>query len=100
MYRPVKFFQYRYGTAITPGADIHYTTNGVDSAPSDATASGGMVRIDQRGTLKARTWAAGMPASNVVVATYTMNLRAPVRTLAETAASTTVTSIAPVNGAP
>ena len=65
-------------TAVTPGAEIHYTTNGVDPTLADASvASGGSVVIDQSGTLKAAAWAAGMPASNVASAVYTMNLPAP-----------------------
>ena len=64
--------------AMTPAAEIHYTTNGVDPTQSDAAVtSGGTVSIDQSGTLKARAWAAGMPLSNVAAATYTMNLPAP-----------------------
>lgn len=65
-------------SAMSPAADIHYTTNGVDPTQSDATvASGATVTIDQSVTLKARAWAAGMPVSNVAGATYTMNLPAP-----------------------
>jgi alpha-tubulin suppressor-like RCC1 family protein len=65
-------------TAITAGAEIHYTTSGVDPTQSDTTvASGGTVTIDASVTLKARAWASGMPISNVAAAVYTMSLPAP-----------------------
>ena len=65
-------------TAVTPAAEIHYTTNGVDPTQADATvASGGSVLIDQTGVLKATAWAGGMPVSNVAAATYTMVLPSP-----------------------
>lgn len=65
-------------TAVTAGAEIHYTTNGSDPTTSDATVtSGNTVTIDATGTLKVKAWASGMPASNVAAAVYTMNLPAP-----------------------
>jgi alpha-tubulin suppressor-like RCC1 family protein len=65
-------------TALSAGADIHYTTTGVDPTQADPTiASGSSLVIDQSVTVKARAWASGMPFSNVAVATYTMNLPLP-----------------------
>ncbi len=65
-------------TAVTPGAEIHYTTNGADPTQADvAVASGGTVTIDSTVTLKAAAWKVGMPASNVALATYAMSLAAP-----------------------
>jgi alpha-tubulin suppressor-like RCC1 family protein len=65
-------------TVVTPGATIHYTTNGVDPTESDATVtSGNSVTIDASVTLKAKAWASGMPASNLASAAYTMNLPTP-----------------------
>jgi alpha-tubulin suppressor-like RCC1 family protein len=64
-------------SAVTAGADIHYTLNGADPTTGDAVvASGSTVTIDQSVTLKTRAWKSGMPASNIGVATYTMNLPA------------------------
>jgi alpha-tubulin suppressor-like RCC1 family protein len=65
-------------SAVTPGADIHYTTTGVDPTQSDATVvSGAAVVIDQSVTLKARAWASGLPVSNVGAVVLTMNLPLP-----------------------
>ncbi|PYR13611.1 MAG: hypothetical protein DMF99_00940 [Acidobacteria bacterium] len=64
-------------TAVTSGAEIHYTTNGSDPTQTDPTVvSGGSVSIDQTMTFKAAAWASGMPASNVASAIYTMALPA------------------------
>jgi alpha-tubulin suppressor-like RCC1 family protein len=68
-------------SAVTPGAAIHYTTNGVDPMLTDPTVSSGAnVIIDQSVTLNARAWAAGMPVSNIASAIYTMTLTAPIVT--------------------
>jgi alpha-tubulin suppressor-like RCC1 family protein len=49
-------------TSATPGAVIHYTTNGLDPTPSDpSVASGGAVSVDRSLVLKARAFAAGYP---------------------------------------
>jgi alpha-tubulin suppressor-like RCC1 family protein len=65
-------------TSDTPGATIHYTTNGVDPTTSDPTvASGGSVAIASNTTLKAKAWADGMPESTVQVAAYTMKVVTP-----------------------
>jgi len=65
-------------TAVTPGAVIHYTTNGANPTSADSSvSSGGTISIDQSVTLKAAAWAGSMPSSNVAVAVYTMNLPAP-----------------------
>lgn len=76
-------------TAVTPGAEIHYTTNGIDPTQSDAlVASGGMVVIDQSATLKVKAWSASMPESNVASAAFTMNLPLPTVSLASGTYST------------
>jgi alpha-tubulin suppressor-like RCC1 family protein len=55
----------------TSGAQIHYTTNGVDPTPSDPSiASGNSLLIDVSTTLKAKAWHATMPASSVTTAVY------------------------------
>jgi hypothetical protein len=61
-----------------PDATIHVTTTGSDPLESDPTvASGGSVPITVTTTLKARAYKAGAPSSNVVVATYTLQVVAP-----------------------
>jgi alpha-tubulin suppressor-like RCC1 family protein len=56
----------------TPGAVIHYTTNGADPVESDSViASGSSVTISQSLTLKARAFKNGWTTSPVRSATYT-----------------------------
>jgi hypothetical protein len=63
---------------VTPGATIHYTTTGVAPTEADATiASGSVLAITQSTTLKAKAWLAGMPASNITSATYTLVVGTP-----------------------
>jgi hypothetical protein len=60
-------------TCSTPGATIHYTTNGVDPTESDPTiASGGsvLVGVDPPTVLKARAWKTGLEPSGVKEAHY------------------------------
>lgn len=65
-------------SVVTAGATIHYTTNGQDPTTSDATVtSGNSVAITQSGTLKARAWLSGRPASNIAVATFTLTAVMP-----------------------
>jgi alpha-tubulin suppressor-like RCC1 family protein len=60
-------------TCDTPGATIHYTTNGNNPTTSDPTvASGGTVPVNQSLTLKAAAWKTGMATSAVDAATYSM----------------------------
>jgi hypothetical protein len=60
-------------TEATPGAAIHYTTNGADPTESDPTVvSGGAVVVDHGLTLKARAFQAGLVPSSVTTATYTI----------------------------
>lgn len=62
----------------TPGADIHYTTTGVEPTLADPqVASGGSVNVDQNTTLKARAWKTGYPTSDVSSATYTLRPATP-----------------------
>ncbi len=59
-------------------ATIHVTTTGSDPLESDPTvANGGSVPITVTTTLKARAYKAGAPPSNVVAATYTLQVVAP-----------------------
>ncbi len=65
-------------SAVTPGAAIYYTTNGVDPTTGDpALPSGGTFIVDRTLTLKAIAVKDGMPSSNVAAAAYIMNLPAP-----------------------
>jgi alpha-tubulin suppressor-like RCC1 family protein len=65
-------------TAATPGATIHYTTNGVDPTEADAViASGGSVSVDQSLSLKAKAWKTGMAPSNIAWADYTLQVAIP-----------------------
>jgi alpha-tubulin suppressor-like RCC1 family protein len=55
----------------TPGAEIHYTTDGATPTIADPVldpAAG--VHVDRTATLRARAFRRGMPASNVATATY------------------------------
>ncbi|MBL8144205.1 MAG: chitobiase/beta-hexosaminidase C-terminal domain-containing protein, partial [Acidobacteria bacterium] len=59
-------------------ATIHVTTTGSDPLESDPTvANGGSVPITVTTTLKARAYKSGAPPSNVVAATYTLQVVAP-----------------------
>lgn len=65
-------------TVATPGALVHYTTNGNDPSTSDpSVASGGIVVVGQTLTLKIKGMKAGMPPSDTVTGVYTMALLAP-----------------------
>ena len=65
------------GGAIT-GALIHYTTNGLDPTQTDPSVSpGGAVTITQSATLKAKAFKSGLPPSDVVSATYTLQVPIP-----------------------
>ena len=70
------------GGAIA-GAVIHYTTNGADPTQADPSVPpGGAVTVTQSGTLKARAFKSGMPPSDVASATYTLQVPAPVFSIA------------------
>ncbi len=56
-------------TCTTPGAVIHYTTNGVDPTNSDPIVNGS-VRVNGNLTLKAKAWKTGWTASGIKSATY------------------------------
>jgi hypothetical protein len=65
-------------TCATPGATIHYTTNGVDPTESDLTiASGGSVYMDRSMTLKAKAWKGSMTPSNINSAAYQIIVATP-----------------------
>jgi len=60
-------------TCDTPGAVIHYTTNGNTPTESDPViASGSSLPVGQSLTLKAKAFKTGLPASGTTSATFTM----------------------------
>lgn len=62
----------------TSGATIRYTRTGVDPTESDATVtSGNTLAVTYSQTLKVKAWKAGMPASQVKAAVYTMQVAQP-----------------------
>jgi hypothetical protein len=64
---------------LTPGAEIHYTTSGVDPTESDPTiTSGTSFYVDRTMTLKAKAWKTGLAASSVASAAYSFYVSAPV----------------------
>jgi alpha-tubulin suppressor-like RCC1 family protein len=65
-------------TCATPGAAIHYTTDGTEpQLTSPSVASGGTVAVTRSLTLKARAWKDPMPPSNLAVETYTLHVPNP-----------------------
>jgi alpha-tubulin suppressor-like RCC1 family protein len=55
----------------TPGATIHYTTNGLEPVETDPVLSAGQTfRVDQDLMLRARAWKTGVPVSAVTSASY------------------------------
>lgn len=66
----------------TPGAMIHYTTNGSDPTESDPViASGAPVLVDHSLTLKARAFRSGFNTSEVKSAAYTVVAPPPLQLL-------------------
>lgn len=63
-------------TCDTPGAVIHYTTDGSDPDESDPTYSS-PVSITQNTTLKARAYCSGYDPSNIKSATYYLKVKTP-----------------------
>ena len=64
--------------SATPGAVIHYTTDGSDPTQADAAVvSGEEVTVAESISLKARAWAPGLLASNVTSAQYSLEVAAP-----------------------
>lgn len=65
-------------TCATAGATIHYTLDGAEPTQGDPSlASGGSVAIDQTRTLRARAFSGTIPASQVQLAIYTMQVATP-----------------------
>ncbi|MCX6376223.1 MAG: chitobiase/beta-hexosaminidase C-terminal domain-containing protein, partial [Armatimonadetes bacterium] len=65
-------------TCGTTGAEMHYTTNGIDPTESDpVVASGSAVLVDRTLTLKARAWKASFDPSAVKSAAYTVRVATP-----------------------
>lgn len=65
-------------TTDTPGATIHYTTDGNDPTSTSGTVYSGPVPISSNTTLKAIAFKAGIPDSVVFVADYTFQAGLPV----------------------
>ena len=63
-------------SCTTPGAVLHYTTNGTDPTESSTTvASGGAVAVDRGSTLVVKGWkSGGWTPSDMFVATYWISL--------------------------
>jgi len=65
-------------TCATSGANIHYTTNGVEPTTGDPfVTTGGTVVLAQSLTLKAKAFKTGLAPSNVNAQTYTLGVLAP-----------------------
>jgi hypothetical protein len=63
----------------TPGAVIHYTTNGIDPNQSDPNIeSGASILIDRNLTLKAGAWKTGLLPSGIKTAAYEIIVATPV----------------------
>ncbi len=62
----------------TPGAAIHYTTNGDDPTENDPiVVSGSVVVVDHTLTLKTKAWKAGATPSDITTDAYTIGGGAP-----------------------
>jgi alpha-tubulin suppressor-like RCC1 family protein len=60
-------------TTSTPGASIHYRTDGIDPTPADPSiASGAIVTLNVSAVLKARAYKSGWQTSAVSTGTYTL----------------------------
>ncbi|MEE8386168.1 MAG: chitobiase/beta-hexosaminidase C-terminal domain-containing protein, partial [Dehalococcoidia bacterium] len=65
-------------SCTTPGASIHYTTNGLEPTQADpAVTTGGTVPVSQSLTLQAKAWASGLEPSVTAVASYTLQVPYP-----------------------
>src|SRR5262249_46665677 len=62
-------------TTLTPGAQIHYTTTGIEPTDADPTVtSGGTVTVGVSGTLKAKGFRAGWSPGATAASTYALTL--------------------------
>ena len=65
-------------TCATPGATIHFTTNGNEPTESDPViASGNVIAPDGFTFLRARAWKAGLIASSTSFAAFDINIASP-----------------------
>src|SRR6185436_3485039 len=76
----------------TPGAAIHYTTDGSTPTPSSPVYSGSFV-VSQTTTVKAMATASGMANSDVASAAYTIQLQPVATPVISPAAGTYTTSV-------
>ncbi len=68
-------------TTATPGAVVHYTTNGVEPTEEDPVLeAGATVPVDHALTLMARAWKTGVEPSGVAAASYVLQPAAPTAT--------------------
>jgi alpha-tubulin suppressor-like RCC1 family protein len=66
-------------TSTTPGAAVHYTTNGIDPTEADPIlAPGSTLALAQNATLKARAWKSEYFVSSISTVTYGFQTAAPV----------------------
>ncbi|MEN6307312.1 MAG: chitobiase/beta-hexosaminidase C-terminal domain-containing protein [Anaerohalosphaeraceae bacterium] len=71
-------------TCMTPGAEIHYTTNGQEPTQADPViASGDTILIHHSMTLKARAWKGAMLPSEVKSVFYALMTAMPTFSIAE-----------------
>ena len=65
-------------SCATPGATIHFTTNGNEPTQSDPVfAPGNVLHLSAFTFLRARAWKAGLIASSISFAQYDINIAAP-----------------------
>jgi alpha-tubulin suppressor-like RCC1 family protein len=63
-------------SAVTAGATIHYTLDGLDPTEASPVVSSGVV-VNRSLVLKARAWKAGMPPSNTSATSYVLQAVVP-----------------------
>ncbi|MGE3843813.1 MAG: chitobiase/beta-hexosaminidase C-terminal domain-containing protein, partial [Vicinamibacterales bacterium] len=70
---------------VTPGATIHYTTDGTEPTEADATfVTGTPIAVDGTMTIKAKAWKTGLTASPTSTLVYTLRPVTPTLTPAPT----------------
>ncbi|MGE3840549.1 MAG: chitobiase/beta-hexosaminidase C-terminal domain-containing protein [Vicinamibacterales bacterium] len=89
---------------VTPGATIHYTTNGTEPTEADATfVAGTPIGVDGTLTITAKAWKTGLTPSPTSTLVYTLRPVTPTLTPAPTGtpftSAQTVTLATPTSGA-
>jgi uncharacterized repeat protein (TIGR01451 family) len=67
-----------YVVSGTPGAVIHYTTNGQDPVETDPLLTGFLITVDHNVVLKAKAWRGGFAPSTATTAAYTISATNPI----------------------